>query len=399
MKTSIQYAIIAALSFLFFTGCKEDPSKIESPAQVKIANIKAEYAPDKRVALFDIRAEKFNDSYVLKGESNLPDAIEALKSRFETDSIPYIDSVQILPSDQLGKKTRAIINVSVANLRSNPGHSSELATQATLGTVVKVYKQDDNWYYVQTPDKYLAWVDAGGIELVEKQKADNWNRDEKLIYTKTYGHAYQGPEEDAPIISDLTAGGLLSVVKYAEANYIVRFPDGRNAYVRKNEAKPYSEWLENLSPSNENLVTTGKTLMGVPYLWGGTSTKGVDCSGFTKTVFFLNGMVIPRDASQQVHTGMAIDSIRNFNALQRGDLLFFGRKATDSTKEKVVHVGMWIGNKEFIHASGKVRVSSVDRNSANFDEYNLNRYLRTKRVFKQEGEGLIDLTSTVDFKD
>ena len=92
------------------------------------------------------------------------------------------------------------------------------------------------------------------------------------------------------------------------------------------------------------LVETSKTLMGVPYLWGGTSTKGVDCSGFTKTIYYLNGMVIPRDASQQVHTGKLIDSVTNFDALEKGDLLFFGRKATDTGTEKVVHVGMWIGN-------------------------------------------------------
>lgn len=397
MTNSKRNSILMALAFLCMLSCKEDPNTIESPAQKQLSQIRAEFAPDKRVALFDVTAEKFNDSYILKGDSNLPEAVSALKSSLERDSIPYIDSIQVLPSVKLGKNTRAIINISVANLRSKPSHSSELATQATLGTLVKVYKQEENWYYVQTPDKYLAWVDAGGIELLDEQKGKNWNRDEKVIFTKTYGHAFLGPEANDPIVSDLTAGGMLSLVKVTDRHFIVRFPDGRNAYVRKNEAKRYSEWLETLSPSNENLVATGKTLMGVPYLWGGTSTKGVDCSGFTKTVFFLNGMVIPRDASQQVHTGMSIDSTQNFDALQRGDLLFFGRKATDSTKEKVVHVGMWIGNKEFIHASGKVRVSSMDKASPNYDEYNLNRYLRTKRVFKQEGEGLIDLTSSLDY--
>jgi len=101
--------------------------------------------------------------------------------------------------------------------------------------------------------------------------------------------------------------------------------------------------------------------------------------------------VIPRDASQQVHTGITVDSTGNFEKLQDGDLLFFGTKATDSTKEKTVHVGMWIGDNEFIHASGRVRISSMDKASKNYDEYNLNRYLRTKRIFNQEGKGLIYL--------
>jgi len=311
MKSILHTFAIASIFFLVI-GCKEDSNKAKGPMQVMLAEIKAEYAPDKRVALFDVSAIKNTDKYILTGESNLPEAVQALKTRLAADSIAYIDSIQVLPADYLGKKTRAIVNNSVANLRSNPGHSSELATQATLGTIVKVYKQDGNWYYVQTPDKYLAWVDAGGIELVDEQKAENWETDKKMIYTQTYGHAYTDPNENAAIVSDLTAGNLLTLLRYTDQYYMVRFPDGRNAYVRKNEAESYDTWLKILNPTVETLVSTGKTMIGVPYLWGGTSTKGVDCSGFTKTIYFLNGMVIPRDASQQVHTGIAIDSTKNF---------------------------------------------------------------------------------------
>ena len=154
-----------------------------------------------------------------------------------------------------------------------------------------------------------------------------------------------------------------------------------------------------MNPTADDLVATSKTLRGVPYLWGGTSTKGMDCSGFTKTVYFLNGMVIPRDASQQVHTGKPIDSTGNFENLEKGDLLFFGRKATDSTAEKVVHVGMWIGDNEFIHASEMVRTSSMEPNAENFDAFNRDRYLRTKRILREEDKALINLTQTPVFKD
>ena len=383
--------------FLLFASCKDAPEEAKFLAAV-VQEIKDEFAPDKRVALFDVTSTKEGDKFVLKGESNLPDAIAALKVRLAADSIPFTDSIQVLPAANLGKNTKGIINISVANLRGNPAHSSELATQATLGTILNVYKKEDNWYYVQTPDNYLAWIDDGGIVLADDQKAENWNSDEKMIYTQTYGHAYLGPDEDAPIVSDLTAGSILTIVKYLETYFVVRFPDGRNAYVRRNEAESYHEWLKNMNATNETLVATAQELMGIPYLWGGTSTKGVDCSGFTKTVYFLNGMVIPRDASQQVHTGKLIDTTRNFNNLQKGDLVFFGRKATDTTPEKVVHVGMWIGDNEFIHSSGKVRVSSMDKGSKNYDEYNLNRYLRSKRIFKEADKGLIDLTETAVFK-
>jgi cell wall-associated NlpC family hydrolase len=102
-------------------------------------------------------------------------------------------------------------------------------------------------------------------------------------------------------------------------------------------------------------------------------------------------MIIPRDASQQVHAGELIDEEKNFDKLQKGDLLFFGTPATDTTKEKVVHVGIWIGDGQFIHSSGRVHVSSMNSEASNFDEFNYNRYLRTKRYLDQEDPKLVRL--------
>jgi uncharacterized protein YgiM (DUF1202 family) len=367
--------------------------------QIQILEIKNEFAPDKRVALFNVEAIQEADTYILRGESNLPAAIAALKNRLASKQIEFTDSIRLLPSKILGGKIHAIVNLSVANLRSNPGHSSELATQATLGTPVRVYKKDGNWYYVQTPDDYLAWVDAGGLQLLDDRDFLKWKKAEKILYLKTYGQSYISPDTASQTVSDLVAGDILEIMTIQDAFYKVRYPDGREAYILKNEAQEYDSWLESLHPTAESLLATSKSMMGVPYLWGGTSTKGLDCSGFTKTIYFLNGMVLPRDASQQVHSGKPIDSTRNFRYLEVGDLLFFGQKATDSTAEKVVHVGMWIGNNEFIHASEMVRISSMDRNAKNFDEWNFNRYLRTKRILKEKDAGLIHLNDTPIFKD
>ncbi|MEO9891913.1 SH3 domain-containing C40 family peptidase [Aurantibacter sp.] len=380
-----------------FMACTNLKKEAETAFEKEIAKIKAEVAPDKRVALFNVEVGRNNNEYILKGESNLPNAVASLKEEFASKNIKFIDSIQILPAENLNGQTQAVINISVANLRSNPKHSAELATQATLGTPVKVLKKEGGWYLIQTPDKYLSWVDDGGITLMDSTRFENWKQRDKIIYTKTYGNSYVDVNEN-DLVSDLVAGDVLEFVKLSEEHFVASYPDGRIAMVRLNEAENYFGWINDLNPTPENLVTTSKTLMGVPYLWGGTSTKGVDCSGFTKTIYFLNGMVIPRDASQQVHTGKSIDSVQNFENLREGDLLFFGRKATDSTAEKVVHVGMWIGNNEFIHSSNMVRISSMDSNADNFDEWNRNRYLRTKRILKEEDDALINLTQTPLFK-
>lgn len=389
--------LVSALTFLLVIACAETPKSANLLA-AEIQEIKTEFAPDKRVALFDISAEQKGDAIVLKGESNLPDAVNTFMEKLNAENIAFIDSIQLLPSKEIQGKTNGLINNSVSNLRSNPKHSAELATQATLGTPVIIYKKEGDWFLIQTPDKYLSWVDSGGIIPLTDKEFNSWKTKDKIIYTETYGHSYAEPISGSQVVTDLVAGGVLEFLNEQNEYYAVKYPDGRIGYVSKKESLPYAQWITAMNPSVESLVETSKSLMGVPYLWGGTSTKGMDCSGFTKTIYFLNGMVIPRDASQQVHTGKQIDENQNFENLEKGDLLFFGRKATDSTKEKVVHVGMWIGNNEFIHASEQVRVSSIDRNSDNFDEHNLNRYLRSKRILKEEDKDLIHLKQTPVFK-
>ncbi|MGM1054738.1 MAG: SH3 domain-containing protein [Bacteroidota bacterium] len=377
------------------TGSNETgqaPAVNESEQYIKV--IKSEYAPDARVALFDVESTRNNGTYILKGESNLPEAVKDLKQKLKAENISFVDSINMLPSTEMEGNTEGVIKISVANLRSKPSHSSELVTQAILGTPVKVYKKDGGWYYIQTPEGYLAWVDYGGVTPFTKNDLSTWKAADKVIYLETFGFAYEGANTKSQVVSDLVAGNILELVGEENGFYKVKYPHGKVGYIEQSHAQPYGHWLSALKPSEETLVETSKTLMGIPYLWGGTSAKGVDCSGYTKTIFFLNGMILPRDASQQIHTGVEVDTERNFENLIPGDLLFFGRKATATSSERVIHVGMWIGDNKFIHSMGDVHISNMDPNAEDFDEYNYNRYLRTKRILGEEDEKLIQLTQS-----
>lgn len=381
------FALCGILILLIFSCSKTDHSQ---EIEQLIEDYRIKYAPDKRVAIWDIKVE--NDT--LKGETDQQQAFESFLAQLEEIPQQICSEVQVLPAVKLEGKTRAVVTISVANIRSQPKHSAELATQALMGTPLTVLKGDGSWYLVQTPDQYISWVDQAGIALMTEEELENWHSQSKVVFTPLTGHVWNNPQEEE-MVSDLVAGDILRGLG-SEGNWVqVQLPDGRSGYVEAAQVLPWEDWISSRETSADNLITTAKSMLGVPYLWGGTSIKGMDCSGFTKTIFYLNGQVIPRDASQQINEGEEVDTEKNWENLQVGDLLFFGEKATEDRKERVVHVGMWIGNNEFIHSRGRVRVSSFDPQSPHYDEYELNRYLRTKRIVNQKSDGVLSVSEII----
>ena len=379
------------------------PRKNNAPKRIKadssitqiIENFTQRFAPDKRTAIFQIDAFRQNNQLILTGRTNLFGAKSFLIDRLKIEKVPIVDEIKTLPEPELEDKVYGLVEVSVCNIRYSPKHAGELASQALMGTPVRILEKEDNgWLLIQTPDQYISWVDRGAITMMNKAGIDRWKAVPKVVYTRSYGSAYSEPNEESATVSDLVAGCMIELVAEKGNFYQVIFADQRIGFIPKNESKVYNDWLAGMNTSEGSLVKTSKRLMGVPYLWGGTSFKGVDCSGFTKTVYFLNGIVLPRDASQQVMIGETIDKTGNWNELKPGDLLFFGDKREDGS-ERVIHVAMWLGNGEFIHASDKVRVSSMMVTASNYDDYNAKRYLRAKRILKTGMAGLGTLKDNV----
>jgi len=374
--------IILMTTFLQVVNCYAG-QKNEEKVQKICDSLSQRYAPDKRTAIFNIHTETIADQIVLKGITDQSLAKKALIDSLEAINISYTDSIKVLPDASLGDKIWALGNLSASNLRSQPDHAAELVSQALMGMPMKVLEYIDGWYRVQTPDNYIGWVDAGGIARFTTGEMSKWKESDRYFFNQILGSAYELPNNKSAIVTDLVLGDIFVVENEVKGFLKFRIPDGRVGYVKKSDCLSWNEWTS-AKPNVQAVLSVAKKLVGSPYMWGGTSCKAVDCSGFTKTSYYSQAIILARDASQQARYGEHPD-FSNIGNLQAGDLLFFGRNA-----QHVTHVGMYLEKGRYIHASGFVRINSIDPNDSIFNLTDRKKLLQSSRILNSlNTEGIV----------
>jgi cell wall-associated NlpC family hydrolase len=346
-----------------------------------VYNVREKIAPDRRVAVFDVTVSRSGKKILLTGEVGSSEAkMAVMNAAGKAGNSEIIDNISVLPEHACMEKPFAIVRVSVAPLRAKPSESAEMMTQALMGSVLKVLKLRGSWMYVQlTEDNYLGWVDNAQCIRETQNQADQWMNDSLIIATVYFDLVRMQPSESALPVCDVTLGALLKENEVSQDWLTVSLPDGRIGYLAKKSGMNYAQWKAGLHPTQENIEKTAKCFLGFPYLWGGTSSKGFDCSGFTKTVYKLNGINLQRDADQQGMTGETVSLEKNLSMLKKGDLLFFCPKPSSGKPQRITHVGIYLGQKEFIHCSGMVKMNSFDPSSSLYSENLLQRLVKVKR--------------------
>lgn len=267
------------------------------------------------------------------------------------------------------EKRMAVVEFSTAYLRLKPDYESPLETQELMGTVVEITAEEGYWREVITPQPYKAWCTNQGLVEMTEEELKAYQEAPKVIYQELYGHIHTKPSAKSPTICDLVGGDVLRMAdpsrKLKGKWTKVMLPSGKTGYVPSKELKHHNGFVsiamgegsaESISPEvTEAIIAQAERLLGVPYLWGGMSAKGVDCSGLVRIAHIMNGILLPRNASQQIKCGDRVD----LKDLQRGDLVFFGTPATDEKPMRITHVGIYLGDNRIIHSSHRVRVNSL----------------------------------------
>ncbi|MCX6334978.1 MAG: SH3 domain-containing protein [Bacteroidia bacterium] len=172
-------SLLLLVPVLFIVGCTHPV--VQPDIQKGIDSIASKWVPDIREAIADVTIGKNNEGlFVLTGETSLPGLKDDVTAYLENMKVKYTDNFNLLPDSSINDKPWGLVSISVANVKALPSYSSELVSQAIMGTPVKIFKKKGGWLLVQTPDFYVGWVNDSGLQEVNNEEIEAWKNSKRL---------------------------------------------------------------------------------------------------------------------------------------------------------------------------------------------------------------------------
>lgn len=331
---------------------------------------RARYA-DGRGTLFEARAcvnGQAITGQVLTEEQQ--EAIEQALPEAETGSLKVL----------LTKSTLwALVSRPVTDLRRASSNHSERLSQVRFGESVRILEEAEGWARVQViHDGYLGWLHSAALQHVSENEAAAYWAESQTLVVGALAPLF-ACAETGEIIGHLPFGVRVPVVEHKGDFAAIRRPNGKCVWLRASALLPLEERPASGAEGIPWALALIRRFIGTPYLWGGRTPWGYDCSGLAQTFWGVLDVALPRDADQQFRGGVAVEG-----ALQSGDLLFFGRAANPATftTQRVTHVAIALDAEHYIHANGitwSTAINSLNPDAPDFSPSLLKALLGVKR--------------------
>jgi len=263
---------------------------------------------------------------------------------------------------------RMVVKVSVADVRRESSHASELMTQAVLGVELEVLRvsRDRSWYLVRLRDAYTGWIRTWSVIPMSRSDLSKRKAGIALQVAKRSVPVMDRPKRSSNILCELVLGTRLPRLAVSGRWNKTRLPDSTLGWVEQSGLEP----LPCPRPSASAITDTALRFIGAPYLWGGTTPWGCDCSGLVQTVYSVNGIMLPRDARDQLRATKELLVQAEPGRYYPGDLLFFGQSPLS-----ISHVAISTGGYSFIHCRGCVARGSLKKGEMGYT-HGISRLLR-----------------------
>ena len=360
-----RFVLLTLLSSFFFIGCAHQAvNQTNTDIKEIVQRANEDFYLDQRIWYQDVQAEVADNTVILRGEAFYSIPVRGIARKLKKAGFTHevIDSVDYLPHIFPDNLAYGIIATPYVMGRYKPVEKKQEGTEMLYGEPVRLIRESGEYLQVQSSIGYLGYIPQKTVRRVTLQEWNQYQLGQQALFTK----------------NDTTESGLIFLM----GTRLPYLDDGKLLLADGSELSLSEDHYKIIDPAanplRQEIINSAKQYLGLPYVWGGRSSEGLDCSGFVMQSYSLNNIYLPRDSDEIANVGRIVGYPGWTEAMLPGDLLFFA-----GSRRMITHTAIYMGEGKVIHSLGKgVQIQSMNPEDPDYSESLGRRFAFAKRIFE-----------------